>query len=526
MTAESDTKALAQPAGRPVLSDDEFLEVLARRSQILLNAASFFVRIQSAGGDPTRPLLGELMSQSVQIEELLDAYGAKNNIRWSPLRSLVAAIKLFSDVSYELLHIRHALPVYRLLPIEQDFPADVDSALSFTCEVLLRAAGALLKRAHRLGVPIPSSELLDNAYEEWLPAGRLVHDRITRTIENVPETVTGLATAFLNLAAESERLHVPRGTKPADYPACIPDPISEKGLRHLQHQFHSLQSLYDTYVCETKTENLDPDLPVLRGHVSVVFHLLKSATAFSHYYERHVEPHLAHEGEIGAPLVAADDLLAALMDFSLAYAHRYRASAQNLCRDMLKRYAEVGAIDVPVPRYRGFHVRPSTLVAKIVLHYGSDVEMEMDGELYDASTPLEIFRANEKINARKRRWLSAEVAQLPFVAAARNGEDVAALVRRAVMDLAEKHKVLIYEQPLTVSDDLAEGEGSVQERVTNEIARLQSTGRIDIECELTIHFIGDKRVLADIRLLAESGYGEDNFGNNVPLPDALSYLRR
>ncbi|MEJ2704569.1 MAG: hypothetical protein P8Z79_19215 [Sedimentisphaerales bacterium] len=39
-------------------------------------------------------------------------------------------------------------------------------------------------------------------------------------------------------------------------------------------------------------------------------------------------------------------------------------------------------------------------------------------------------------------------------------------------------------------------------------------------------FIGDKRVLFDIKLLAESGYGEDNFGNNIPLPEKLSYLRR
>ena len=39
-------------------------------------------------------------------------------------------------------------------------------------------------------------------------------------------------------------------------------------------------------------------------------------------------------------------------------------------------------------------------------------------------------------------------------------------------------------------------------------------------------FHGDRRVLADLKLLAEHGYGEDNFGNNIALPPALSYLRR
>jgi len=30
----------------------------------------------------------------------------------------------------------------------------------------------------------------------------------------------------------------------------------------------------------------------------------------------------------------------------------------------------------------------------------------------------------------------------------------------------------------------------------------------------------------DIELLAENGYGEDNSGNNIPLPEQLTYLRQ
>ena len=56
-------------------------------------------------------------------------------------------------------------------------------------------------------------------------------------------------------------------------------------------------------------------------------------------------------------------------------------------------------------------------------------------------------------------------------------------------------------------------------------ARLLAIGKIDINVELRAKFTGDKRVLADIKLLAESGYGEDNFGNNIVLPEKLVYLR-
>ena len=51
-------------------------------------------------------------------------------------------------------------------------------------------------------------------------------------------------------------------------------------------------------------------------------------------------------------------------------------------------------------------------------------------------------------------------------------------------------------------------------------------GKIDVEYNITTTFVGDKRVLYDIQLLAESGYGEDKFGNNVSLPEKLGYLRR
>jgi hypothetical protein len=51
-------------------------------------------------------------------------------------------------------------------------------------------------------------------------------------------------------------------------------------------------------------------------------------------------------------------------------------------------------------------------------------------------------------------------------------------------------------------------------------------GQIDISIEMKAQFVGDKRVLDDIQVLAETGYGEDSFGNNIPLPKKLSYLRR
>lgn len=84
----------------------------------------------------------------------------------------------------------------------------------------------------------------------------------------------------------------------------------------------------------------------------------------------------------------------------------------------------------------------------------------------------------------------------------------------------------MYEQPLELPERLCKTEGTALEKVIGETGRLLAMGKIDIGTEMTAQFVGDKRVLADIRLLAEHGYGEDSFGNNVSLPKQLAYLRR
>jgi hypothetical protein len=513
-------------AGPASISDKDFQQLIARRARRLLALASYLSRCESSKKVLTRPFLGELLSQSIQVEELLDAYGARTSCRWCSFRSLTAAIKLFSDISYELLHIQHVLPAYQLLPIERDFVKATEEALGFTGDVLLRAARQMLVSAGQLGLPVLSENMDDRSYAEQLPPGRLPHECGARRRETVSETVTLLSTAFLNLAAESGDVCSASRAKPEEYAAYASDQTSEDKLRSLEFRFHNLQSLYDTYVSGTEVERLDADLAVLRGHITIVFHLLKTATLFSHYYERHVNKQPCGSAGWQEPVVIAEAILGVLMSYSIVHINLYIRSAERLCRDMLKRYAEAGQIEVAAPPYRGFHVRPCTLIAKLVLHYGSDVQMRLDDEVYDASAPLQLFRANEKMNAQKRRWLAAEIVRLKLVDKGTRKGNISDIVRDVIGALVERSKLVLYEQPLQLPEEPARKEGTMLEKVTDEIGRLLALGKIDVDTELMVTFVGDKRVLADIKLLAESGYGEDKIGNNMPLPEKLAYLRR
>jgi hypothetical protein len=475
-----------------------------------------------------RPLMGALLSESTQLEEFLDACGAGRNCQWCAFRSLTAAVKHFSDLSYELLHILYALPGYRLLPIEpDDLVKATNETLEFTVGVLKGVANQLLAKADDLNLVVPSRSSREQAYCEELLVGQFPRDCVTRRVETVSESATRLTTAFLNLAVESKYVRAASRAKPTEYASYAANSLSEEKLRSLELQFHNLQSLYDTFVSGTEAEQLDNDLPVLRGHISVVFHLLRTATLFAHHYERHVKKYQCDVKSRQGPVVKAELLLDVLMKYSVTHINLYIGSAEHLCHEMVKRYAEVGEIVVPVPPYRGFHVRPSTLVSKIALHYGSELQMELDDEVYDASSPMELFRANEKINADKRRWLNAEIVRLQLVQEGwGQKKDASVVVPDLVLALAGRGKLILYEQPLQLPKEPARKGGTLLQKVIDEMIRLLAMGQIDVRAELRARFVGDRRVLDDIELLAESGYGEDKFGNNVPLPEELAYLRR
>jgi hypothetical protein len=510
----------------PLVDEQEFARVLAPRTGPLLELAA---RLDLAAGEGlapalpllTRPWVAILLSQAVQVEELLDAYGASNNERWHALRSVTAALKLFARVHYSLLHVKHAAPWYQLQPIPGDIAGALAHATDFTTQVLVAASRRLLAHARKLGLPARPVEVCD----EVLPAGRLPHDRALRQVDSAPETIARLTTAFLNLAESATALEGTTAGPDAPLPG-------EAELRQLTEEFHNLQALYDTHVSNTNVERADPDLRSLRGHASMVYHLLDIATDLAHYYERHVAAAVlggdpAHLMAVGPDCVGTECLRRALREFAIGYAARYLRAGRGLAQALLRRYAEPGEIAVPVPPYRGFHVRPSTLVAKIVLHYGSPVTMSLEDETYDAATPIELFRANEKINALKRRWLAAEIARILPPAAATSAPDLVREVRHVLLTLAEQSKILIYEQPLPVAESFP-GDPAAAELalVVGEVTRLQALGKIDIHTELRATFRGDRRVLADIQALAEHGYGEDAYGNNIALPKQLSYLRR
>ncbi len=516
-----------------LLPEDSLRAVVRGCTGELLGHAATVCRSDSGSACLTRPLLHRMLGAASELEEILDVYGAGRNRRWYPLRRLTATVKLFSGVGYQLQHILLFLPAYRLLPVERDFPEATSGALDVICGILRRSLRSLIATADALGLALREEDAPGGAYVETIVRGHLPADRSSQKAASPEETVARVATAFLNLAEDGKFIHVTQQDKPDHYAEWIPEPISEARLRDLEQRFHNLQSLYDTHISDTNVESVDADLPVLRGHVSVIYHLLQTATSLAHYCERHIlsfapRPQAAGDSAAGAaaegPILDPAEVLGVLMSYSLAFASRFMLATRGLCHEMLRRYAIAGHVTVPVPRYRGFHVRPSTLVARIVAHYGSDVSMTLEKETYNAGFTLDLFRANEKITAVKRRLLAREVYGCR--PGGGPGWDPEAEVREVAHELFMRNKIVLYERNLVLDGLTPREDETPADFVTRALTHLLAIGKIDMEMDVTVTFQGDRRVLEDIKLLADNGYGEDDFGNNLPLPEKLAYLRK
>jgi hypothetical protein len=511
--------------------DDTFSsleEMISRRSLPLLGLCYFAIRSGWRKEFPCREYLQKLNAEATTMEELVDIYGAQKNQRWFTFRETIAAQKLFSSVTYDIIHIQTAAKRYKLLETRDEFSTDTEKIIKKLKKTVIRTSKNLIHQAEHSGivkgfVPTDFSKCIERETDEQFPV-----DREVRHVHKVGETVVYLSTQFLNLSEDRQVREILKPRNHCEYEKLLPDVIDEEKCRMVEVGFHNLQSMYDTYIFESDIESQNRNLSYLRGHISIIFHLLEIATALIHYYVRHMSKlSRSTSKRVRFPL-STKEILGIIFDYLFFYARHYMESAGHLCRTMIKSYSEEKSITVHIPEYRGFHVRPSTLISKIVGHYGSTVRMYLGGKEYNAGSPLELFRANEEINALKRRYIADVLSQnkeqqrpVPQESEQRRRE-----LQMLFLEMMNKDQIMIYDLDLPFdSVEPLEGE-TVADLASRCIKHFISLAKVDVNQELTADFEGDNRALNDLKILADHGYGEDKHGNNTVLPEELSYLRR
>ncbi len=387
--------------------------------------------------DPREDVLNKsfyarLITSSQIIEDFLDFHGAKNNSDWYFYRELSAAMRHLSIGSYSQKHSANRLEFYDLNNTE-NFKKEGEKTLSFLIQSLHLVAPAIIAEAYRLKIQVPDETFTHNDFPEITTNEILKFNIDDQNIDQQKKNIVKIASEFLSIADAFDQMEFYEPYDLKDILTIVPHKVNEVEIRRYEMLVHNLQSSFDTYVIHGGYRFGERKLKQLRGHFSIVFHLLQIMGRLLHFYERHL--HKAGYKNIYkkvqealANMVDSDRLLDRTINFGLYYACHFLTEGKNLAKEILNENIERFKITVSIPMKLGFHSRPSLLVAKIVQHYGGQVEMVVGQDRFDASSVLDIQWAGGKVQKENIKTVVFEgdkraLNDIEILASVNYGED-------------------------------------------------------------------------------------------------------
>jgi phosphotransferase system HPr-like phosphotransfer protein len=348
-----------------------------------------------------KKLFSRLIESSQILEDFLDYHGAKNNKNWYYYRELTAAVRHLSIGSYSQKHILNRLVFYDLVNTE-DFEREGRATFNFLIKSLMKLAPVILDEARRLNISVP-----DDNFDTFEFPGVTTNDLLDYDIDDEDKDlqkkhIVKIASEFLCIARNFDHLGFYEPYDLKKILEIVPDKINEVEIRQFEMVVHNLQSAFDTYVIHGGYRFGNRKLKELRGCFSVVFHLLQMTGRLLHFYERHLyeagyKNIYKKVQEQLSLLVDPEVLLDRTINYGLYYVCHFLTTGKHLAGEILNENIERSSISVGVPVKLGFHSRPSLLVAKIVRHYGGQVELCVGEDRFDASSVLDIQWAGGKI---------------------------------------------------------------------------------------------------------------------------------
>lgn len=345
----------------------------------------------------SKKLFGMFIQHLQSFESFLDDHGARLNKKWFYFSELIASMRNLGIVAYLLHHIFHRYEHYKISEIEKDtsdFIKDTGQTLEFVNQFIKKLFTACLEEAKELRIPVKEVIPPEKEYSDLETTQPLPVDFECKKIEGEKERILSLARKVRKVAKTCREENLGCKFSSDELFELVPLKINEKKARKLKTIIHGVQSDYDTYVKNTVMERENPKLSELRRATSIPLHLLEAARWLSHFYERHesdTNPNSASEKI--ATMVDRKKVLDRIINFCFYYSNYYIQKGNALAEDIMTAYVEKVQYELPVPKPLGFHAKPSTYVSLIVNEHGTDVEMIVDSQRFNAKSVINLLIA-------------------------------------------------------------------------------------------------------------------------------------
>ncbi len=383
----------------------------------------------------TKKLYSKLITTSHILEDFLDFHGAKKNKEWVFYRELSATVRHMALASYSQRHILNRFNFYAFeVNKHKTFKLEAFDTLKIIQESIKLAAPVILIEAKRLGITFPKTGYDVSYFPGISSIQQLDHNIDDFNAKDQQRTnLTRIASEFLEVVKDFDQFAFYERYDLKKINELVPGKVNEVIIRRYEMLVHNIQSSFDSYVVNSKSSPENLILEQLRSHFSVVFHLFQMAGRLLHFYERHLydigfKDVYQNVSTSIANLIDPDVLLDRAVNYCLFYAWKFLSSGKDLATQILNENMETSTVEVGIPKDRGFHSRPSLLVAKIVQHYGGEVNMIVNGDVFDASSVLDIQWAGGKIKKEEVELVQFEgdsraLHDLKILAGVNYGED-------------------------------------------------------------------------------------------------------
>lgn len=377
-----------------IITDEDFLPLIQDVSSGFFKIYNYLI---SDSGEFTKRFYSHLMTETDHFEIFLDDHGARQNKRWIFFAELVASIRNFATVAFQLKHLMDRYPDYNIDEPEDEsaeFTTETNNTLSFLNDSIRSLFNAAASEAISLKIAILESKIDKDEFKEITVRKHLPTDVEEEKVKNEEERILELSRKYRKVAKIFREENLGRKRNINELIELIPSKIDEKKAQKIKNMIHSAQSDYDTYVKNTPVEKTNENLKRLRGHISLPLHLMEMVRWLSHFYERHENQiRKGTAKEKIAAIVDKNILLDRIVNFSLFYSDRYLQKGNATAEQILTAYVKNIQYELPIPHPLGFHARPATYISMIVNEHGTDVSLIVDGNRYNAKSVLSIMEA-------------------------------------------------------------------------------------------------------------------------------------
>jgi len=380
---------------RRSISEDEFRPLLVGQAGEFIQLANGVLEANPENW--TQRQIDHLYRSTTELEAFLDYFGCKQNRAFHKTRELVALIRWLARAMGGLVHLDGRLTSNQLPnPAwgEEELRPRARKAALFLGETICKCAqtireqwveskmvwqdgalrvDSLVAGNTQVSLP-PDLDERGGLDGEGLPSAAKFSGRYLRLCESWAPEATHPCVGLEGLRAFVGRF------------------ATEGIARNFESRIHNLESDYDSLVAGTSQEGEHENLALLRGATSAGLLVAESVTALAHLYERHGGPEAtSRDRGVFASCIDEEGLLSVIANEGVVLAWETLQGGAKLAQSLVEDLTDRSSISLELPEGLTLHARPLALVAKVVAHFGTPVDMEIDGARANAGSIMQLL---------------------------------------------------------------------------------------------------------------------------------------